>query len=69
MGTVNFSDVELFECFECEIDLSVKKLYKVKNLGIVCMELVNGEVWVNKNLSDYRDVSKELFNYHEYVCD
>jgi hypothetical protein len=68
-GTSTFSAVELFECTECETDFSVRKLYRVKNWGIIQFELVNGEVWVNKNLSEYRDVSKESFNYHEYVCD
>jgi hypothetical protein len=68
-GTATFSDVELFECTKCETGLAVRKLYRVKNLGIIQFELVNGEVWVNKNLSGYRDVSQESFNYHEYVCD
>jgi hypothetical protein len=69
VGTTVFSDIELFECPECEVDLSVKKLYRVKNLGIVQMELVNGEIWVNKNLSDYRTIEKESFEYNEYACD
>jgi hypothetical protein len=69
VGTVDFSDMELFECSECKVDLSVKKLYRVKNLGIVLFELVNGEVWVNRNLSDYRAIDRESFDYRESVCD
>jgi hypothetical protein len=69
IGTVDFLDVELFECSECEANWSVKKLYRVKNLGIVQLEFVNGEIWVNKNLSDYKAIDKESFEYKEYVCD
>jgi hypothetical protein len=69
IGTVDFSEIELFECPECTVDLSIKKLYRVKNLGIVRLELVNGEVWTNKNLSGYKTISQESFDYKEYVCD
>jgi hypothetical protein len=69
IDTITFSDVEVFECPKCDIDLSVKKLYRVKNLGVIQFELVDGEVWFNKNLSDYRNITQEQFRYYEYECD
>lgn len=69
LNSVNFSDVEVFECKDCKVDLSVKKLYRVKNLGIVSFELVNGEVWFNENLTKTSITIIDSFEYSENTCD
>ena len=68
LNSINFSDVELFECKECEVGLSVNKMYRVKNLGIVLFELVNGEVWMNENLTKTGLTTKDSFEYSENTC-
>ncbi len=60
--TYNFSDVELFEFSNRDMDLHVNKLYRVKNLGVISFELVNGEVWINENLSKYGTTTIESFD-------
>lgn len=69
LNSVNFSDVEFFECTDCKVDLSVKKLYRVKNLGIISFELVNGEVWINENLTKTGQTTIDSFEYSENTCD
>jgi hypothetical protein len=66
---VNFSDVEFFSCANCQIALDVKKIYRVKNLGIISYELVNGEVWTNENLTKTGQTSKDSFTYLEETCE
>lgn len=68
LNSVNFSDIEFFECKDCKEDLSVKKLYRVKNLGIISFELVNGEVWINENLTKTGLTTKDTFEYSENTC-
>ena len=68
-NSITFSDVEFFECKDCKVDLSVKKLYRVKNLGIISFELVNGEVWINENLTKTGLTTKDSFEYSENTCD
>jgi hypothetical protein len=69
LNSVNFLDVEFFECKDCNVDLSVKKLYRVKNLGIISFELVNGEVWINENLTKTGLTTMDSFEYSENSCD
>ncbi len=69
LNSINFFDVEFFECKDCEVDLSVKKLYRVKNLGIISFELVNGEVWVNENLTQTGITTIDSFEYSENTCE
>lgn len=69
LNSVSFSDVEFFECKNCTVDLSVKKLYRVKRMGIISFELVNGEVWMNENLTKTGLTTKDSFEYSENICD
>lgn len=69
LNSISFSDVEFFECKECEVDLSVKKLYRVKNIGIISFELFNGEVWINENLTKTGITTMDSFEYTENTCD
>jgi hypothetical protein len=68
INTITFSNVEQFVCEEYEGELSLKKLYQVKNLGIIQFELRNGEIWRNKNLTEYQETNKDSFKYSEGVC-
>ena len=69
LNSIKFSDVEFFECEDCEVDLSVKKLYRVRNIGIVLFELVNGEVWINENLTKTGLTTIDSFDYSENTCE
>ncbi len=69
LNSVNFSDVEFFECKDCKVELSVKKLYRVKNIGIISFELVNGEYWINENFTKTGLTTKDSFEYSENTCD
>ncbi len=64
-----FTDVVFYTCSECEKDLSVNKMYSVKNLGVVQFEQVNGEVWTRTNLSNYGATTMESFIFEETTCD
>lgn len=69
LDSILFSDVEFFECKDCKDNLSVKKLYRVKNLGIISFELVNGEIWINENLTKTGKTSMDSFAYTENTCE
>ncbi len=68
LDSIDFSDVEYFECKSCQVDLGVKKVYRVRNLGIVSFELVNGDIWINENLINTGQITKESFDYSENTC-
>lgn len=68
LNSVSFSDVEFFECKDCKAELSLKKLYRVNNIGIIYYELVNGEVWINENLLKTGNIAKDSFVYSENTC-
>ncbi|MGI6291198.1 MAG: hypothetical protein ACOXZH_02050 [Bacteroidales bacterium] len=69
LDSINFTDVELFECKDCKENLKVKKMYRVRNLGIISFELVNGEVWINENLSKTGLTTMDSFEYSENTCE
>lgn len=69
LDSINFTDVELFECKDCKENLKVKKMYRVRNLGIISFELVNGEVWINENLSKIGLTTMDSFEYSENTCE
>lgn len=69
LDSTTFSDVEFFECKECVIDLSVKKLYRAKNYGVISFELVNGEIWINENLTTSGISTTNSFDYSEDTCE
>ena len=69
LDSINFTDVELFECKDCKENLKVKKMYRVRNLGIISFELVNGEVWINENLSKTGLTTMDSFEYSEITCE
>jgi hypothetical protein len=68
INNVNFADVEYFECKTCKDNLSVKKVYRAKNIGILSFEFVDGQLWVNENLSKTGTTTKESFQYKEETC-
>ncbi len=68
IDSISFSDVECFECKSCQADFDVKKFYRVRNLGIISIEFVNGEIWINENLTKTNIITKESFNYLERTC-
>jgi hypothetical protein len=47
----------------------VKAIYVVKNIGIIQIDRVNGEVWKNMNLKNTISVSKDSFEYDENTCE
>jgi hypothetical protein len=47
----------------------VKAIYLVKNIGIIQIDRVNGEVWKNMNLKNTISVSKDSFEYDENTCE
>ncbi len=44
-------------------------MYRVRNLGIISFELVNGEVWINENLSKTGLTTMDSFEYSENTCE
>lgn len=69
IGNITINDVERFDDKEAINPLDIKILYRAKNLGIVRMELVNGEIWINENLTKLGLLTKESFDYSENVCE
>lgn len=68
LHAIKFIDVELFECSNCTDGVSVKKMYRAKNIGIIQFELVNGEVWTNENLTNFGTTTKDSFEFSENTC-
>ena len=66
--SLSFKNVKIFE-FNYSDSTRVKKVYLVKNIGIIQFEMVNGEIWLNKNLSDIGENTIESFDYFENTCE
>jgi len=37
-------------------------------MGIISYEMMNGEVWINENLTSFGVTTKDSFEYVEYTC-
>jgi hypothetical protein len=68
IDSITFKNVLKLE-YDYNKRLNVKAFYLVKNLGIIRFEMVNGEVWTNENLTEFRKNTIEDFNYTENICD
>ncbi len=69
LNSITFADVEFFEYTAWKEGLCVKKLYRAKDLGIISFELVNGEIWINGNLTKTGKTTQDSFAYSENTCD
>jgi hypothetical protein len=69
LNSINFSNVEMFECNSCTNPLNVKKVYRVKNIGVVSFEFVSGEIWINENLTKTGNTTKDSYDYSENTCE
>ncbi len=63
-----FTDVECFENDWCKDGVCVKKVCRVKGLGIIQFELGSGEIWTNENLTKYGSMTIQDFKYSENTC-
>jgi hypothetical protein len=68
IDSLTFTNVKKFE-YNYTDNSNVKSVYMVKNLGIIRFELVNGEMWTNENLTEYKTTTIETFTYSENTCD
>jgi len=48
---------------------NVKVVYIAKEIGIIQLEKVNGEVWVNENLDKKLNIDFDSFTYSENTCE
>ena len=68
IDSLTFTNVKKFE-YNYTDNLQVKTVYLVKYLGVIKFEMVNGEIWINENLTDYKTTTIETFTYSENTCE
>lgn len=68
IDTVKFDKLIKFE-YNHTGNMRFKRVYIAENIGIVQMERVNGEIWINKNLTEHLNTDYKSFLYEESTCE
>ena len=62
-----FGKVRVLEYLHAD-PLQFRRVHVAHDYGIIRMERVNGEVWINEDLTDTRPTDRSTFDYQETTC-
>ncbi|MBN2891738.1 MAG: hypothetical protein JXL97_07715 [Bacteroidales bacterium] len=68
VDSITFNEVKKFE-YPHANNSQFHKIYIAKEIGIVQMEKVDGEIWINQNLTNPLATNLESFEYSENTCE